>query len=169
MVQRRPSVSSATTESVDMPLAYISIGSNLNDPVAQVRRGVDALRIFGEVKAVSPFYRTKPWGDVNDQPDFINAVVALDTHRAPRELLASLKAEEKRLGRTPGERWGPRAIDFDILTYGDETVDEYDLRIPHPRMNERAFVLVPLADLDERYVCTRDALGADQLNTIQRV
>ncbi len=152
-----------------MPLAYISIGSNLDDPEVQVRRGVDALRFFGEIKAVSPFYRAKPWGTVIDQPDFVNAVVALDTHRAPRELLASLKAEEKRLGRGPGERWGPRAIDFDILTYGEETVDEYDLRIPHPRMNERAFVLVPLADLDKRYVPARDALGVAELNTVQRV
>ena len=152
-----------------MPLAYISIGSNLDDPIAQVRRGVDALRIFGEVKAVSPFYRTKAWGTVLDQPDFVNAVVALDTHRAPRELLASLKAEELRLGRERGERWGPRAIDFDILTYGDETVDEYDLRIPHPRMNERAFVLVPLADLDERFTPARDALDPTQLQSVERL
>lgn len=152
-----------------MPLAYISIGSNLNDPLMQVRRGVDALRAFGEVTAVSPFYRTKPWGSVSDQPDFVNAVVALETHRAPRELLYSLKAEEERLGRLPGERWGPRAIDFDILTYGDETVDEYDLRVPHPRMNERAFVLVPLADLDKRYVSARDALAVDERNSIERV
>ncbi len=152
-----------------MSLVYISIGSNLNDPVAQVRRGVDALRIFGEVKAVSPFYRTRPWGAVSDQPDFVNAVVALETHRPPRELLASLKAEERRLGRVEGERWGPRAIDFDILTYGDETVDEYDLRIPHPRLNDRAFVLVPLADLDERYAGARDALGDGELQRVERL
>lgn len=152
-----------------MALVYISIGSNLDDPIAQVRRGVDALRFFGEVKAVSPFYRTKPWGTVADQPDFVNAVVALDTHRPPRELLASLKAEERRLGRVDGERWGPRSIDFDILTYGDDTVDEYDLRIPHPRMNERAFVLVPLADLDQRFESARDSLSAQERNTVQRI
>lgn len=149
-----------------MPRVYISIGSNMSDPVKQVRRGVDVLRFFGEVAAVSPFYRSKPWGTVTDQPDFINAVVALDTDRPPRELLNALKAEEVRLGRTSGERWGPRAIDFDILIYGDETVDEYDLRIPHPRMNERAFVLVPLADLDARYSEVRDALTAEELSSV---
>ncbi len=152
-----------------MPRAYISIGSNLSDPVAQVRRAVEALRFFGEVVAVSPFYRTKPWGTVYDQPDFINAVVAIETSRPPRELLIALKAEEERLGRVPGERWGPRAIDFDILTYGKETIDEYDLRIPHPRMNERAFVLVPLADIDETYTRARDALPADELKRVERV
>lgn len=152
-----------------MARAYISIGSNLKDPIRQVRRGVESLRFFGEVAAVSRFYRTKPWGTVTDQPDFINAVVALDTDRPPRELLNSLKAEEERLGRMASEKWGPRAIDFDILTYGDETVDEYDLRIPHPRMNERAFVLVPLADLDARYASARDALGIDELNTVTPV
>ncbi len=141
----------------------------MDDPVTQVRRGIEALRFFGEIAAVSPFYRAKPWGTILDQPDFVNAVVALDTHRGPRDLLNSLKAEEARLGRVPGERWGPRAIDFDILTYGEETVDEYDLRIPHPRMNERAFVLVPLADLDERYASARDALGTNELHTVQRV
>lgn len=152
-----------------MPLAYISIGSNLSDPLMQVRRGVDALRAFGEVTAVSPFYRTKPWGSISDQPDFVNAVVALQTHRSPRELLYSLKAEEQRLGRARGERWGPRVIDFDILTYGDETIDEYDLRVPHPRMNERAFVLVPLADLDTGYEDARDALAVDELQRVERL
>ena len=152
-----------------MPRAYISIGSNLDDPVAQVRRGVEVLRFFGEVVAVSPFYRTKPWGTVSNQPDFINAVVALDTDRPPRELLNALKEEEKRLGRTQSERWGPRAIDFDILTYGDETIDEYDLRVPHPRMTERAFVLVPLADIDDSYISARDALDTDELRSVERI
>lgn len=141
----------------------------MDDPVRQVRRGIDSLRFFGEVTAVSPFYRTKPWGTVTDQPEFVNAVVALDTDRTPRDLLNSLKAEEERLGRVPGERWGPRAIDFDILTYGEETVDEYDLRIPHPRMHERAFVLVPLADLDARYASARDALSQEELRSVSRI
>ncbi len=152
-----------------MPRVYISIGSNLKDPVTQVRRGIESLRFFGEIAAVSPLYRSKPWGTVPDQPEFINAVVALNTNRRPRELLNSLKAEELRLGRVPSERWGARAIDFDILTYDDQRINEYDLCIPHPRMNERAFVLVPLADLDARFASVRDALGEHELNTVHRV
>lgn len=150
-----------------MAHVYISIGSNLEDPVAQVRRAVDALRAFGVVSAVSPFYKTKPWGTVQDQPDFINAVVALETQLAPAELLLQLKAAERRLGRgSKPQRWGPRIIDFDILTFDRETIDESDLHIPHPRMNERAFVLVPLADLDRTFVPARDALPEKERNSV---
>jgi 2-amino-4-hydroxy-6-hydroxymethyldihydropteridine diphosphokinase len=150
-----------------MAHVYISIGSNLDDPVSQLRRAIEALRGLGVVSAVSPFYQTKPWGGNQDQPDFINAVVALETQFEPQDLLLQLKAAEARLGRgNERERYSPRIIDFDILTYDDRTVDEPDLKIPHPHMSERAFVLVPLADLNGDFVAARDALPASERNTV---
>lgn len=138
---------------------YLSIGSNLDDPPEQLRRAIDALRAFGRVCAVSPFYRTKPWGTIPDQPDFVNGVVAFETDLEPAMLLAEIKTLERRAGRNDADpRWGPRPIDVDILTYDDRRIDEPELTIPHPRMNDRAFVLVPLADLDERFIPARDAL-----------
>lgn len=152
-----------------MITAYIGIGSNLNDPAAQVRAAVDALRGLGEVRAVSSLYLTEPWG-VADQPKFVNAVAALQTILRPMELLLALKSAEAQLGRDfEGARWGPRVIDFDILTYGDEVVDEPALTIPHPHMKDRAFVLVPLAEIDERYAALRDALDPGALASVQRL
>jgi 2-amino-4-hydroxy-6-hydroxymethyldihydropteridine diphosphokinase len=136
----------------------IGIGANLDDPVARVQAAMAALGALGAIERVSRLYRTQPWG-VEDQPEFVNAVALLRTDRTPRELLAALKEIEGRLGRRPGPRWGPRAIDLDILTFGDLVVDEPDLRIPHPYLFERAFVLVPLAEVDARYAQARDALG----------
>lgn len=130
--------------------AAIGIGSNLGDPPQNVRRALEALSEAGTVLAVSPFYRSKPWGKT-DQPDFCNAVALIETALPPRRLLETLKGLEGRLGRTLGERWGPRVIDLDILTYGEEAVDEPDLQIPHARLYERAFALVPLADVDPRF------------------
>ena len=152
-----------------MNTAYISIGSNLDDPAGQVRRAVDALRNLGNVLAVSSLYLTKPWGDPN-QPMFINAVDALETTYRPIELLLALKSAESTLGRDPeGRRWGPRIIDFDILTYGDQTINEPDLKIPHPHMKERAFVLVPLAELDEKFAPLRDALPPEELQSVSKL
>lgn len=149
-----------------MARVYISIGSNLDDPVAQVRGAIDVLRSFGEVLAVSSIYRTTPWG-VPDQPEFVNAVALLETLRMPDELLMALKKAERELGRGHSERWGPRSIDFDILTYDDLTVDEPDLKIPHPYMMGRAFVLVPLAEIEPTYAQARDALGEEALATVR--
>jgi 2-amino-4-hydroxy-6-hydroxymethyldihydropteridine diphosphokinase len=150
-------------------IAYIGIGSNLNNPVRQVRRAIDALRTFGELVIVSSLYRTKPWGK-EDQPPFVNAVVALDTKKGPRELLYALKGLEREFGRiTQGERWGPRVIDLDILMYGDQQLYYRDLRVPHPRLRQRAFVLVPLAEIAPQYVRLRDALSSDQLSTVEAI
>jgi 2-amino-4-hydroxy-6-hydroxymethyldihydropteridine diphosphokinase len=152
-----------------MAHVYLSIGSNLDDPVMQVRRAIETLRGFGMVSAVSPFYRTKPWGTVRSQPDFVNVVVALETMLSPRDLLLAVKSAEREFGRdNEGERYGPRVIDFDILTYDDLVVNEPDLEIPHPRMNDRAFVLVPLADLDPQYEAARDALPASEIDEVER-
>lgn len=133
-----------------MVRAAIGLGSNLGDPPANLRRAVQALARAGHVRQVSRFYATSPWGKP-DQPDFCNAVALVDTDLGPRELLAALKAIEHDLGRVPGERWGPRLIDLDILTYGEQAIDEPDLQIPHRHLYERAFALVPLAELDPRY------------------
>lgn len=137
--------------------AAIGLGSNLGDRRRNVTRAIRALWQAGSVVAVSRLYASKPWGKT-DQPDFCNAVALIETPLAPRELLSTLKALERRLGRTPGERWGPRVIDLDILTYGDERVDEPDLQIPHARLHERAFVLVPLAEVDRRFEAAVAAL-----------
>ena len=150
--------------------AYVSIGSNLDEPVQRIRDAIETLRGAGMVTAVSPFYRTAPWGPIANQPDFVNAVVALDTHLTPRELLTYLKDAERRAGRTErGERWGPRRIDFDILTYDRVRLDEPDLIVPHPRMYERAFVLVPLADLDAAYAGARDALSGAERASVTKM
>jgi 2-amino-4-hydroxy-6-hydroxymethyldihydropteridine diphosphokinase len=99
------------------------------------------------VVSVSSLYRTPPWGKT-DQPDFLNAAAELRTKRSPRGLLELCLDVERRLKRVRQERWGPRLIDMDILVFGDRVIDEPGLVVPHPRMLERAFVLVPLAEID---------------------
>jgi 2-amino-4-hydroxy-6-hydroxymethyldihydropteridine diphosphokinase len=141
--------------------AYIGIGSNIDGPVPRVRTGIEALRKLGNVSAVSSLYVTSPWGR-SDQPDFINAVIQLDTELSARELLAGLKQLEIDLGRQESERWGPRRIDFDILTYGNQEFDEGDLVIPHRRLYQRAFVLVPLAEVASEFTSARDALDESE-------
>jgi 2-amino-4-hydroxy-6-hydroxymethyldihydropteridine diphosphokinase len=150
-----------------MHRAYLGIGSNLGDPEANVRSGIDGLARVGTVKRVSSFYRTKPWG-VRDQPDYINAVVELQTELEPRRLLEALKRLETDLGRVPSTRWGPRSIDFDILIFDDERVEEAGLRIPHPRMLGRGFVLVPLAEINASYESARDKLDPAELASVSR-
>lgn len=132
-----------------MSTAWIGLGANLGDPPATFRNALDRLDALESVavRSVSPVYRTAPWGR-GGQPDFLNAVAGLETQRSPQALLAALLAIETDLGRVrDGERWGPRKIDLDLLVFGDRVVDEPGLRLPHPRLIERAFVLIPLADL----------------------
>jgi 2-amino-4-hydroxy-6-hydroxymethyldihydropteridine diphosphokinase len=122
-----------------------------------VERAIEGLREFGAVLRRSSLYRTRPWGYAG-QPDFVNAVVTLSTDLSPLDLLRALQALERRLGRVPGIRWGPRAIDLDILTYDDVQTSDAGLRLPHPHLYERAFVLVPLAEIDPAFARARDAL-----------
>jgi 2-amino-4-hydroxy-6-hydroxymethyldihydropteridine diphosphokinase len=124
--------------------AYVGVGANLGDREATIRAARDALP---GVVAVSELRETDPVG-VLDQPPFLNGAVALETELAPRELLDTLLAIERELGRERRERWGPRTIDLDLLLYGDETIDEPGLTVPHPRLHERRFALEPLLDLD---------------------
>ena len=129
--------------------AYLGIGSNLGDRLEHLQLAVDDLAAADGVDlvAVSPVYETEPVGGP-EQPDYLNAVVAVDTDRTPRALLELARAIEAHAQRIRTVRWGPRTLDVDVLLVGDERVDEPDLVVPHPRMAERAFVVVPLADLD---------------------
>lgn len=129
--------------------AYVGLGGNLGDARTRVLSAFDALARIPSTRLLrhSRLYRTPPWG-VADQPAFINAVAELETRLLPRELLDALLGIERANGRRRGaERWGPRTLDLDLLAYGDRRCDEPGLTLPHPRIGERAFVLVPLAEI----------------------
>ena len=134
-----------------MTRAYVALGSNLGDREATLRSALEALAAEPgiDVVAVSRFYDTEPVGYV-DQPRFLNGAAALETELPPRELLERLLAVELRFGRSREDvpSQGPRTLDLDLLLYGDAEIDEPGLRVPHPRLHERRFVLEPLADLD---------------------
>lgn len=127
---------------------YIGIGSNLNDPEAQVRQALDELcRLpLTQCTAASRLYRSRPVGP-QDQPDFINAVALLRTRLSPLALLDQLQALEQRHRRIRRQHWGPRTLDLDLLLYGSEKVQLPRLRVPHPELQARAFVVLPLAEL----------------------
>ena len=129
--------------------AYLGIGSNLGDRLGHLQTAVLGLAAAADVTVVgvSPVYETAPVGGP-PQPDYLNAVVGLDTARSPRRLLDLAHRLEAAAGRVRVERWGPRTLDVDVLLVGDQTVHEPDLEVPHPRLRERGFVLAPLADLD---------------------
>lgn len=132
-------------------IVYLALGSNLGDRPANLRAAIAALAPQVRALAESRIYETPPWG-YEDQPAFLNMVVQAETDLPPRELLAHLKHIELRLGRAPTFRYGPRRIDMDILFYDDLILDEQGLALPHPRLHERAFVLVPLADVAAQFV-----------------
>ncbi|MHB8461256.1 MAG: 2-amino-4-hydroxy-6-hydroxymethyldihydropteridine diphosphokinase [Vulcanimicrobiaceae bacterium] len=146
-------------------VAAIGIGSNLGDPVQQVHRAISALASLGSVDAISRFYRSRPWGNL-EQPEFVNAVVRLHTHFEPHALLEALKTLESTLGRVPSERWGPRAIDLDILTYDALDSADEELCLPHPHLFERAFALVPLAEIDASYAQAVAALDPSERDSL---
>ncbi len=133
--------------------AFIGLGSNLGEREAMIRSALEAIAALPETDLVraSSLYDTEPVGDV-DQPNFLNAVAQVDTDLPPRQLLWNLQLIERRLGRERTRRWGPRTIDLDLLLYGDLVIEEDDLRVPHPEMIRRAFVLVPLVELDPTLV-----------------
>jgi 2-amino-4-hydroxy-6-hydroxymethyldihydropteridine diphosphokinase len=128
--------------------AYLALGSNLGDRLSTLQRAVDLLDAKPgiAVRRSSRVYETEPVGP--PQPDYLNAVIEVRTDLGPRELLEACLDVEAELGRVRGERWGPRTLDVDVLAYEDRAMDEPDLVVPHPRMHERAFVLVPLLELD---------------------
>lgn len=156
--------------------AFVGLGSNLETPVRQLTEALDALAGLPGTTVVrrSAFYRTAPVGFV-DQPDFVNAVVWLRTELGPRELLAALLRIESDHGRIRAVRNGPRTLDLDLLIHGDARLHEDALTVPHPRMHERAFVMVPLAEIAPDVVVPgvgivreiaarlRDAHGVDRM------
>jgi len=129
-------------------IAYVGLGSNMGDKAANISKALALLDATPGVRVVraAPCYRTAPIG-FPGQDWFINTVAEVETELPPLDLLKLLLTLEDRLGRVRGTRWGPRTIDLDLLVYGREEINTHELVIPHPRMHERAFVMVPLADL----------------------
>ena len=125
---------------------YLALGANLGDRSANLRRALDALAPAFDVRAVSPVYETEP-AYLLDQPRFYNLTCRAATALEPLGALRELKRLEGALGREPGTRFGPRLIDLDLLLYDDVITETPELTLPHPRLHERAFVLVPLADI----------------------
>ncbi len=129
-------------------IAYLGLGSNLDNPRSQLEQATAALSRLPRTVLLrkSPSYVSQPWGKI-DQPDFLNMVVEIRTALAPQTLLRHCKQIETEQGRLVGERWGPRQLDIDILIFNDRVVSTASLVVPHPRMWQRTFVLRPLADL----------------------
>jgi 2-amino-4-hydroxy-6-hydroxymethyldihydropteridine diphosphokinase len=125
---------------------YLSLGSNLGDREGNLEAIRAALPPEVEVRQASSIYITEPWG-YTDQPDFLNQVLLAETKLKPQDLLVHIKDIEKAIGREPGVRYGPRLADIDIILFGNVLLEEEGLIIPHPRFKERAFVLVPLAEI----------------------
>ena len=134
-----------------MHTVYIALGTNLADRRANLQAAMDALPPTVKVLQASSLYQTAPWG-LADQPAFLNMVLRGETRLSPAQLLNFLKRLEVKLGRLPSVRWGPRLIDMDILFYDDRVIHTPRLAIPHPRLHERGFVLVPLADIAPDFV-----------------
>lgn len=129
-------------------LVYIGLGSNLENPLQQIKTAINDLQSLTGVTiiAVSSLYQSPPMGPA-DQPDYINAVLSLETSLSPHQLLDTLQSVEQLHGRERKRHWGERTLDLDILLYGEQRIDDERLKIPHPGMHERAFVLFPLAEI----------------------
>lgn len=131
-------------------VAFVGLGANLGEPVVTLREALRELDSLEDTRLLraSRLYRTAAWG-VEAQPDFVNAVAMVETGLGARELLDALLSIERAHGRDRSRetRWGPRTLDMDLLVFGDEDIDEPGLRVPHPHIQERAFVLVPMAEI----------------------
>lgn len=150
--------------------AFVGLGSNLDHPVAQIRQAVSALARLADTRvlATSRLYRNPPMGP-QDQPEYVNAVVRLETALDARQLLAGMQAIERAQGRIRGvQHWGPRTIDLDLLLFGDEIIADAGLVVPHPGIAERAFVLVPLHEIAPDVAIPGCAPLADLLTRIDR-
>jgi 2-amino-4-hydroxy-6-hydroxymethyldihydropteridine diphosphokinase len=141
--------------------AFLALGSNLGDRLENLRRAVALLHGADGVRVLrsSRVYETPPVGP--PQPDYLNAVIEVETSLRARDLLLECLGVEQAMGRVRDERWGPRVIDVDVLTFDEERFDEPDLVVPHPRMHERAFVLVPLLELTSDPMLPGEARIAD--------
>jgi len=147
--------------------AFVGLGANLGDPIAQITKAMASLASLDKTRVVqaSSLYRTAPIGHA-DQPEFVNAVVLLDTALAPRELLDALLGIERAAGRERSFPNAPRLLDLDLLLYGEQIIDMPGLVVPHPRMHERAFVLAPLAEIAPEAVVPGYGRAADLLRAV---
>ena len=159
--------SARVTSNKQRVTAFIGLGSNLDNPAAQIRRAIRTLAAMPETRLVrrSSLYRNPPAGYI-EQPEFVNAVARIETRLTPRDLLEQLLAIERAHGRVRDFPNAPRTLDLDILLYGERTVREPGLTIPHPRMLERAFVLVPLAEIAPETVVPGGGCIADLVRNI---
>jgi 2-amino-4-hydroxy-6-hydroxymethyldihydropteridine diphosphokinase len=139
-------MSDAIVRGVEVAEVYIGIGSNLGDKVANITKAIKMLSEFATIDQISSLYETEPEGR-RKQPDFLNCVIKAEVGAGPVELLGILKDIEKRIGREPSPRNGPRTIDLDLLIYNNQAIETPDLIVPHPRLQERVFVLVPMAEV----------------------
>jgi len=148
-------------------VAYVGIGSNLEDPESQVRRAFDELADIRGTKlnGKSSLYRSAPVGHL-EQPDFINAVAALETNLSADELFSELKGIEKRHGRKRSFANAPRTLDLDLLLFGDASIQSENLVVPHPRMHERAFVLRPLLEIAPQLPFTLEGCADQKIERI---
>ena len=151
-------------------VAYVGLGGNLGEVVATLRAATEALARLPATRLLraSRLYRTPAWG-LEQQPDFINGVVALETRLAPRELLDALLRIEREFGRERdgGPRWGPRTLDLDLLLHGDAVIEQHGLRLPHPHLHERAFALVPLIEIAADILIPGQGSARDALSRLE--
>ncbi len=145
-----------------MATAYIGLGSNLGDRMAMLRMAIQRLETLGRISSVSSLYETEPVGYL-EQPSFLNAVAVLDTALAPADLLGALLGIERDLGRARSFPNAPRTLDLDLLMVDDVILDTPQLILPHPRLHERAFVLVPLAEIASEFVHPRFGKSVQEL------
>jgi len=127
-------------------VVYLSMGSNLGDREEQLRRAISRLAAHGRVLSVSSFYESEPV-EVSDQPWFVNCAVAFETSEPAEQLMSAMLGIERQMGRERIQKKGPRTVDIDVLLYGDLVVNTVELRVPHPAMAQRRFVLEPLAEI----------------------
>ena len=147
----------------------MGLGSNQGDKKANIKQAVTTLAALPDIKLlrVAPLYRTAPLG-YTDQDWFCNTVAEMETSMPPLDLLEQLLVLENKMGRVRQERWGPRTIDLDLLLYGNVTMNSQKLTLPHPRMHNRAFVMVPLADLAPRLILPGYGSAADLAGRLQQ-
>jgi len=150
--------------------SYIALGSNLERPEQQLKKAIIALQSLPEscLLKVSSLYGSSPMGP-QDQPDYINAVVKIETALEPLALLDQLQALEAAFGRVKGERWGARVLDLDLLLYGDQVIDYPRLQVPHIGISERAFVLLPLSELVDELLIPKQGLLSELVKRVEKV
>lgn len=142
--------------------AYLGLGSNVGDRLDNLRRALLLLHKSAPIEVVSSIYETAPWGFL-EQPPFLNAVCRVRTTLGPQRLLREMQRIERTLGRQRLQLWGPRTVDLDLLSYDDRLIESEDLTVPHPLLHERAFVLVPLAEIAPDWTHPRSGKRASEL------